>query len=141
MANGLRVWVLGPVRAWADEHEVALGPARQRTLFAILAANANRVVSRDELVEGIWGTSAPTTATGNIYTYISGLRRGLEPERSKWSAADVLTSGPAGYSLRLDPGALDAEQFQQLRSQAKADPVRAIAHLDEALALWHGDAY
>jgi DNA-binding SARP family transcriptional activator/tetratricopeptide (TPR) repeat protein len=142
----LRVWLLGPVRAWVDDDEITLGAARQRALFAILAANANRVVGRDELVEGIWGTSAPTTATGSIYTYISGLRRGLEPDRSRWSAADVLTSGPAGYSLRLAPDALDADRFQQLRAQAaelaaEGEQGLAIARLDDALALWHGDAY
>ncbi len=142
MSKGLRVCLLGPVRAWVGDDEVTLGPARQRALFAMLAANANRVVSRDELIEGLWGISAPTAAIGNIYTYISGLRRGLEPDRSRWSAANLLTSGPAGYSLRLEPGAVDVQRFDALRTlAARSHPAEAIPLLDEALALWRGEAY
>jgi DNA-binding SARP family transcriptional activator/tetratricopeptide (TPR) repeat protein len=136
---GLRVSVLGPVRAWAGAREILLGPARRRTLFAVLAAHANRVVSRDELIHAVWGAAAPATATGNIYTYVSGLRRSLEPTRP-------LSSGAAGYSLRLADGALDAERARELRAAAadlaaRGDVRAAIARLDEALALWHGDAY
>jgi DNA-binding SARP family transcriptional activator/tetratricopeptide (TPR) repeat protein len=138
--------VLGPVRAWAGEREVLLGPARRRTLFAVLAAHANRIVSRDELIEAIWGTSAPATANGNIYTYVSGLRRSLEPDRSRWSTADVLSSRSSGYTLRLADDALDADRFRDLRAvaaelAARGATTAAIARLDEALALWHGEAY
>ena len=144
--TALRVSVLGPVRAWVDDREVLLGPARRRTVFAVLAAHANRVVGRDELAQAVWGTSAPVTAAGNVYTYVSGLRRSLEPERPRWSAAGVLSSAPTGYSLRLAAGALDAERFVQLRTESAGlaehgEIDMAITRLDEALALWHGDAY
>jgi DNA-binding SARP family transcriptional activator/tetratricopeptide (TPR) repeat protein len=130
------------VRAWIGEDEVDLGPARQRTLFALLAARANRVVGREELIEGIWGMTAPTSATGNIYTYISGLRRGMELHRFRGAAADLLTSGPAGYSLRLEAGALDVDRFEELRKlAARSAAAEAVALLDEALALWRGQAY
>jgi DNA-binding SARP family transcriptional activator/tetratricopeptide (TPR) repeat protein len=143
---GLRVSVLGPVQAWVDDREVLLGPARRRTVFAVLAAHANRTVSRDELVHAVWGPSAPATAAGNVYTYVSVLRRSLEPGRSRWSSSDVLVSVPAGYSLRLAAGGLDADRFLGLRAEAAGLAGRghsdaAVAQLDEALALWHGDAY
>ncbi|MET0423238.1 MAG: BTAD domain-containing putative transcriptional regulator, partial [Actinoplanes sp.] len=125
----LRVSVLGPVRAWHGDLEIDLGTARRRALFAMLAANAGRTVTRNELILALWGESAPSAAAGNVYTYVSGLRRSLGP------AGELLTSGPAGYQLRLEPGALDADRFEQLSA---ADDV---ARLDEALALWHGDAY
>ena len=57
----LRVSVLGPVRAWYGERALRLGPARQRTLFVVLAASANRLVTRDELIRAVWGTSPPAT--------------------------------------------------------------------------------
>ena len=144
--TGLRVCLLGPVRAWTGEREVLLGPARRRTLFAVLAANANRRVSREELIHAIWGTSPPATAVGNIYTYVSGLRHSLEPERSPWATAAVLDSGPAGYCLRLGDGALDADRFGDLRARAaeqarRGETKAAVGALDEALALWHGAAY
>ncbi|MGC4901982.1 BTAD domain-containing putative transcriptional regulator [Micromonospora echinospora] len=136
----LRVNVLGPVRAWNGEAEIDLGPARRRALFAMLAANANRPVTRGELIRALWGGSAPGAAAGNVYTYVSGLRRSLG------RAGGRLLSGRAGYTLRLDPGALDADRFVSLCEAAEAPaaagrPGEAVALLDEALALWHGDAY
>jgi DNA-binding SARP family transcriptional activator len=134
----LRVCVLGPVRAWIAGHEVDLGAARQRAVFAVLAAHAGRLVGRDELITAIWGDSPPATAAGNVYTYVSGLRRQLPP--------GVLTSASGGYRLRLDPAELDANRFQRLRTSA-ADLMAAgqeraaAAKLAEALALWRGDAY
>ncbi|MEU7761324.1 BTAD domain-containing putative transcriptional regulator [Micromonospora aurantiaca (nom. illeg.)] len=136
----LRVTVLGPVRAWNGEVEIDLGPARRRALFAMLAANANRPVTRAELIRALWGESAPSAAAGNIYTYVSGLRRALGP------AGGLLRSGRAGYTLRLEPGALDADRFETLCEAAGAQagagrPGPAVALLDEALALWRGEAY
>jgi DNA-binding SARP family transcriptional activator len=144
--DDLRVAVLGPVRAFVAGRELVLGPARQRTVFAVLAANAGRTVTRDELIEAVWGGSAPPTATGSVYTYVSGLRRALEPWRPARSGTDVLISGPTGYALRLPDGALDAADFVRLRARAQdrlaeADPAGAVAALDAALALWHGEAF
>ncbi|PRY29542.1 BTAD domain-containing putative transcriptional regulator [Pseudosporangium ferrugineum] len=142
----LRVSVLGPVRAWLGDREIDLGPARQRALFAVLAASNGRLVSRDELIEGIWGDSPPATATGSVYTYISGLRRSLAPKDDPRSGHELLTSGPSGYALRLLPGDLDSERFAALCAeaaelQAAGDLPATAERLDEALKLWHGDAY
>ncbi|MBU2667574.1 AAA family ATPase [Actinoplanes bogorensis] len=134
----LRVSVLGPVRAWTEERELELGPARQRAVFAVLAAHAGRVVGRDELITAIWGDSPPATAVGSIYTYVSGLRRVLRPQN--------LSTGSGGYLLRVAGDELDSTRFQRLRTNAAellsaGDSAAAIARLDEALALWRGDAY
>ncbi|MCY1137507.1 BTAD domain-containing putative transcriptional regulator [Actinoplanes sp. Pm04-4] len=138
MTNDLRVCVLGPVRAWLGGSELDLGPARQRAVFAVLAAHAGRVVGRDELITAIWGDSPPATAVGSIYTYVSGLRRVLDPEN--------LSSGSGGYQLRVESGDLDSARFQRLRAAAAelltaGDAAAAIERLDEALTLWRGDAY
>ena len=138
MPEALRISVLGPVRAWVGEHEIDLGAARQRAVFAVLAAHAGRVVGRDELINAIWGDSPPATAVGNVYTYVSGLRRSLPP--------GLLGTGSGGYLLRVEPAALDSARFQQLRAAAaellaSGDDRAAADRLDEALALWRGDAY
>ncbi|MEV4637773.1 BTAD domain-containing putative transcriptional regulator [Actinoplanes sp. NPDC049548] len=142
----LRVSVLGPVRAWYGDRELNLGPARQRALFAVLAADANRVVTRDDIIEAVWGTAPPATAPGSVYTYISGLRRALAPGPDRRAAAEVLSSGPHGYSLRITPGHLDSDRFEELCTEAATrqeagDAAAAAALLDEALRLWHGEAY
>ena len=146
MHDQLRISVLGPLRAWYGDRELVLGPARQRSLFAVLVADANRLVSRDELIEAVWGAAAPTTAPGSVYTYVSGLRRVLASGSDGQPGSAVLTSGPSGYSLRVDPAELDSVRFAELCEQAEqvqagGDPAAAARILDEALQLWHGDAY
>lgn len=140
--GSLRVRVLGPVGARVGDREVDLGPARRRALFAVLAANANRALSRDELIDAVWGRSVPSTALGNIYTYISGLRQSLRVA----GADEVLVSSPAGYALLLEPDALDLNRFERLRERARNLAARgqildAVGQLDAALALWRGEAY
>ena len=82
--TGLRVGVLGPLRAWRGEAEIGLGPARQRAIFAVLAVHAGRPVPRGELIDAVWGESPPAGVEGSVHTYVSGLRRALEPGRSRW---------------------------------------------------------
>jgi DNA-binding SARP family transcriptional activator/DNA-binding CsgD family transcriptional regulator/tetratricopeptide (TPR) repeat protein len=144
-AEPLRVQLLGAVRAWRGDAELALGSARQRALFTVLAMRANQVVSREELVDAIWGESPPGAVDSSLYTYVSRLRRTLEPVRSKWTGGQMLVSAGSGYSLRLEPGLLDVREFDRLREVARQcwdrrDAAAAKAALDAALALWRGDA-
>ena len=81
-APSVKVELLGAVRAWSDNGEIPLGPPRQRAVFAMLAASVGKVVSRSELIDGIWGEDPPASAEGSLYTYISDLRRALEPGRA-----------------------------------------------------------
>ena len=59
----LRVGVLGPVRAWLADQELPPGPPRQQAVLGMLAMRASRVVSRDELVDAVWGQKAPARST------------------------------------------------------------------------------
>lgn len=144
--NSLRVAVLGRVRAWVDDDEVVLGPARQRAVFAALAMKGNRAVGRDELVGAVWGESAPPSATGSVHTYISGLRRALALGVLPKDDTDLLVSDSSGYTVRIADEALDANRFISLRAEAQrrltnGDRAGAVSALKEALALWHGEAF
>ena len=149
----LRVGVLGPVTVWRDGREHAAGQPRQLAVLGVLATRANRVVSRGELIDAVWGETAPASAEGGIYTYVAGLRRVLEPERprrepdqGRRAPSRMLISGGGGYLLRLGPGALDAEHFERCLGAARGlraagdlgDAMRAV---DDALALWRGLPY
>ncbi|GAA3464477.1 BTAD domain-containing putative transcriptional regulator [Saccharothrix longispora] len=140
VSGRLRVEVLGPLRVWSDDREVPLGSNRQQAVFAVLTAHPNQVVSQRTLITGVWGSAVPASATGNLHTYLSGLRRALGPAR------DALVSGSDGYSLRLDRSALDSEVFERTRLEAErryaaGDLPGAAALLDEALGLWSGEGY
>ena len=51
--------VLGPLEVVGDDGPLALGGAKQRALLALFVLNANRVVSRERLVDGLWGDDPP----------------------------------------------------------------------------------
>ena len=149
----LRVGVLGPVTVWRDGREQAAGQPRQLAVLGVLATRANRVVSRGELVDAVWGDQPPASAEGGIYTYVAGLRRVIEPDRprrdpdrSRQAPASTLISGGGGYLLRLAVGALDADHFERCLASARGlradcDPAAALRAVDEALALWRGLPY
>ncbi|MEU5264196.1 BTAD domain-containing putative transcriptional regulator [Amycolatopsis sp. NPDC021455] len=138
-----RLQLLGPLKAWQGETELDLGSAHRRTVLAALAMNPNRTVSREELIDAVWGEAPPQSAQGSIYTYVSGLRRALEPGRAKGEGPQLLASIGSGYSLCLDAEAIDVHRFESLRERAQreqaAGDLRAAREtLDAALALWHG---
>ncbi|MFC0434072.1 BTAD domain-containing putative transcriptional regulator [Kutzneria buriramensis] len=135
MTAPLRVQLLGPVRAWRGDQELNLGSAARRAVFAILALAAGRAVTREELVDGIWGEEPPTRAVGILHTYVSDLRRSLQEQvrAGRQSAAHVLDSVGSSYALRIDPSQLDVTRFDELR----AGDLRSVS---QALALWQGEA-
>jgi len=142
----LRVGVLGSVTAWYGDQELSVGQPRQQAVLGILAMRANRVISRGELVDAVWGQDPPVSAEGGIYTYVAGLRRIIEPTRSLRGPGRVLVSSGAGYVLHLVPGQPDAISFEQHLGRARqlrkgADRVGAVAALNSALALWRGIAF
>ena len=145
LVEDLRIELLGPVRAWRGDEELDLGPARCRAVFAMLAMRAGHTVSRPELIAGVWGENPPASVEGNLYTYVSGLRRVLDPARARWSGGDVLVSAGAGYCLRIDPGTVDVTTFDRLRAESAAHAERgeyraAAGSLSAALRLWRGEA-
>jgi DNA-binding SARP family transcriptional activator len=142
----LRVGVLGPVIAWYGDQELPVGQPRQQAVLGILAMRANRVISRGELVDAVWGQDPPASAEGGIYTYVAGLRRVIEPNRSLRGPGRVLVSSGAGYVLHLVPGQPDAVAFEQDLGRARqlrkaGDAAGAVSALNSALSLWRGIAF
>src|SRR5689334_18326572 len=93
----------------------------------MLALEANRAVSVDGLIEGLWGDDPPPTAAKMLQGHVSQLRKVLP--------GVILTRG-RGYELRVDPGAVDVERFAALVRRAASDG-DGLAR--EALALWRGN--
>lgn len=130
--------ILGPLEVRQDGQALSLGGAKQRAVLAILLLEANRVVAVERLAELLWGDKPPPTAAHAIEVYISQLRRTLEPDGSPYR---LLLTGPAGYSLRIDAGSIDATRFQRLvDSAAELSLEDRKVQLTKALALWRGAA-
>ncbi|MFI9816401.1 AfsR/SARP family transcriptional regulator [Saccharothrix variisporea] len=140
----LRFEVLGLLRVVRGGREVDLGAAKQRAVLAVLLLARNTPVSRDHIIEAVWGDATPTSAVNLVQTYVAGLRRALEPSRARRAPAETLTSVGDGYLLRVDPAAVDLDAFERGvaaagRLRSTGDLEAAARVLDEALALWRGE--
>ncbi|WP_047893614.1 BTAD domain-containing putative transcriptional regulator [Micromonospora sp. RV43] len=142
--SGFDIRLLGNLRITYAGRELPLRSAQRRAVFSALALTPERGLSRDELITAVWGDHPPASATGNLYTYVSALRRMLEPDRDRWSSGRVLTSEGGSYRLHLDADAVDVHRFERLRERSRApratgDTAGELAALDAALAQWRGD--
>jgi SARP family transcriptional regulator, regulator of embCAB operon len=92
-------------------------PSRQgRLLFAYLALNRDRAVTRDEVVDALWPYAAPAGAPSALTVLISKLRATLPPQ---------LLSGRSELRLKLPPEAhIDVE-----------DALAAVHEAQSAIAL------
>ena len=116
-------------------------PAKQRTLLAVLALQANRSVASDRLVEASWGDDASPTVARTLQSHIFQLRRALSPGVDGEDDAPRIVTDARSYRLEVDPAAIDAKVFMGLLASARdgaGDSTCAGALLREALALWRG---
>ena len=131
--------MLGPLEVRTDDdpgESRAVAGTRLRALLILLALRPGQLVPASQLIDGLWGQAAPAGAANALQALVSRLRRAL-PEA-------VIESRPAGYQLKLDPGATDIVRFEELAVAGQADlerdPDAAAATLRQALALWRGPA-
>src|SRR5436190_14843383 len=102
--------ILGSIEVIGDDGPLRLGAPKQRALLAFLLLNANKVVSRDSLVDALWGAEPPRSAVSSLQVYVPGLRRALGGQRIERHAT--------GYRLHLDPSSLDLSRFERLVDRA-----------------------
>jgi YVTN family beta-propeller protein len=103
----------------------------------MLLLDANKTVSRDRLIDGLWGERPPPTAAHTLDNYVSRLRKALSGGR--------LSRNPPGYVLLVEPDELDLDLFERLfrdgrEARARGDAKEAAATLRSALDLWRGVA-
>ncbi|TWD80347.1 putative ATPase [Kribbella amoyensis] len=135
----MRIAVLGPLAMWAaDGSPLDVRGVRLRGLLARLALSAGRPVGVETLVDGLWGSEAPSANA--LQSLVSRLRSGLPATESSVS----VRSGPAGYTLTIGTDCVDALQFEDLvrrgRQLLGSDPEKARSVLTQAERLWRGDA-
>ncbi len=134
--------ILGPLAAEHDGVELPLGTRKQRAVLAILLLRANEVVSRDLLIDELWGERLPETAEHTLQAYVSRLRKTF---RAAADGEQLIVTQPPGYLLRVGVDQLDLHRFERLagegrRALATGAPERAAAKLREALSVWRGPA-
>jgi WD40 repeat protein/DNA-binding SARP family transcriptional activator len=132
--------ILGPLSVRVDGETVPVGGPKQRALLALLLLSANRVVSRERLIEELFVEQSLTSADHALRNHVSRLRKVLSPAAG---GEPRLVARSPGYLLRVEPGELDLERFERLvaagrESLAAGDTVAAAEALCAAMDLWEG---
>ncbi len=125
--------MLGPLEVVdGQDRPLPVGRSKLRVLLAMLALQAHKVVSRDEIVAGLWGENPPVSAKANLSNYISELRK-----------LTAVETHEGGYRLPVQDTEIDAREFERLAVEGRKalDGGRidvAVELLARAQELWRG---
>jgi DNA-binding SARP family transcriptional activator len=116
------VSILGPFKVARSGADVTPSAPKLRRVLALLAVQANRVVSIDQIIQELWDERPPPSATTTMQTYVYQVRkvtRQYDQAGHDLGADDpdgngMLHTTFGGYMLTLRPEALDALRFEQL---------------------------
>lgn len=135
----LSVTIIGPltVRRGAtslDAHQ--LGGPKARQILEILLLRRGSPVSKDLLIDLLWGDSAPKGARATLESYVSVLRKHLQPAGGRFGPLRTATGGYLIDDAAVD---LDLARFESLLDSAqRADAAHAHPLVVRALELATG---
>jgi DNA-binding SARP family transcriptional activator/tetratricopeptide (TPR) repeat protein len=137
------VGVLGPLSIHRDGSDLPAPANLPRVLLGLLAIQPGQLVTRDEIVDVLWGEHPPRTCLSLIHGYAAQTRALLEPDRTDRSASRVLPWAGSGYRLLLDRDQLDLTRFDDLvdaaaQARRRNDTELAFKSYGQALACWRG---
>ncbi|MCX2730185.1 BTAD domain-containing putative transcriptional regulator [Saccharopolyspora sp. NFXS83] len=134
---GLSFTVLGPLRAWRGTTPLDLGPVRQQAFLAGLLLRPDVTVSRQQLLDAVWGEEPPGTGLKVVPGYVYRVRKSLGGD-------SVISGDRGGYRFHGDRVRVDSVLLEELAAQARAahragDLAAAVGLCAEALALFGGE--
>ncbi len=133
----ISIKLFGETRVVADGEVLGprdLGGVKPRQVLEVLALQVGRPVTKDRLIDCLWGTEAPNGALPTLEAYVSVLRRRIEPGVPARSS--VIRTTPGGYLLDADRVTVDVHEFRESVNRARqAAPSAVSRQVDEALAL------
>lgn len=114
-------------------HTHQLGGPKPRQILEILLVHVGFPVSKDRLIELLWGANPPVEALPTLESYVSVLRRHLQPGAGRFGPLQTTTGG---YVIDRDLVDVDLDRFDDLLQRAqKASPALAYPLLLRALDL------
>ncbi|MFC9773272.1 MULTISPECIES: BTAD domain-containing putative transcriptional regulator [unclassified Pseudarthrobacter] len=132
----LRISVLGPLTIRRGNVELRandLGGPKPRQVLEILLLNLGSAVSKTRIMDLLWGGNHPAVALPTLESYVSVLRRNLQPGSGRTGPLRTVTGG---YAIDRSLVELDLDRFDSLTKQAShAAPAAALSLLSEALEL------
>jgi DNA-binding SARP family transcriptional activator len=110
-----------------------MGGCKPRHILEILLLNLGTPVSKTRLVETLWGPRASSGAIATLESYVSGIRKAIQPGNTK---TGPLRTANGGYVLDPQLVELDLSEFHQLVHAARlAAPAEAHLLAMQALEL------
>lgn len=133
--------LLGPIAVTTGSAELSLGPAKRRSVLALLLLQPNTTVPLEQLIDSLWEDEPPEHSRTVVQGHVSRLRATLAEGGAEAYGIELTTHGSA-YLLRLPEELIDAHRFGELVALARpeAAPGDAVPLLREALGLWRGPA-
>ncbi|MFJ1748147.1 BTAD domain-containing putative transcriptional regulator [Streptomyces sp. NPDC088116] len=140
----MKFQILGSMGTVVDGRVKALEGTRQRTLLALMLINPQKVVTKEQFFEEVWGNKLPSSPGNALQAVVARVRKALAVEFGEQFARQRLVTHTNGYAMDVDPCDIDAHLFGQLGAEAaimaRADQTAARDLLDRALELWRGPA-
>ncbi|MCE4941576.1 tetratricopeptide repeat protein [Streptomyces albulus] len=139
----LRLALLGPLQAWRGDVPLALGPVREQALLAALLLRPGTTASRQQLLDGVWGTEQPGTGAKVLPVYVHRLRKCLDGAGGG-PADSVILTDRGGYRFVPRDVWVDAARMTELAAEATAardggDPEAAADAWSRSLELFRGE--
>jgi DNA-binding SARP family transcriptional activator/ActR/RegA family two-component response regulator len=135
-APALQISVFGPLTIRRGDIELSagdLGGPKPRQVLEILLMNFGAPVSKTRLMDLLWHGNPPVVALPTLESYVSVLRRSLQPGAGRTGPLRTVTGG---YAIDRSLVDLDLDRFETLtRLAGQAGPREALTLLTEALDL------
>ena len=132
--------ILGPIECTVAGKPVDIGGDKPQTILLALILAEGRMVTTDRLIDLVWADRPPAKPNVTLRSYISHLRKLLEPDRASGRKPQILVTRGGGYALEVPAGDVDARLFQQLAKQVRqsvpVDHTLTIKRATTALELW-----
>ncbi|MBD3782556.1 MAG: winged helix-turn-helix domain-containing protein [Micrococcales bacterium] len=125
-----RIRVFGATTVVVGGREVtgpALGGIKPRQVLELLALAGGAPVSKDRLVDLLWGEDAPASARATLESYVCVARRAIAPGGSGRSS--VVQTTCAGYRLDTSRITVDLGECRALLSRASTAPAAECVRL------------
>ncbi len=129
------IQIFGATEVTTDQSRLycgELGGVKHRRILQLLVLR--RSLGKAELAELLWEGAPPPEYVATLESYVSGLRRRLDPQRP--ARTSVVLTRTGGYELDADRVDTDVWRFDRLATVAPGMPVpAALGALQQALAL------
>jgi DNA-binding SARP family transcriptional activator/DNA-binding XRE family transcriptional regulator len=137
------IGVLGPLTVLRHGVPVEFSSGMQRHLLGLLALHPNATVSRDEIVDVLWGEQPPRTYLSALHSHVTRLRRILDTGPGGRTSPRTVVPSRGGYRLEVEAERLDVLGFAELDARARArlaagELAAAEELFTEALRCWRG---